>query len=79
MFLRFIVFFTKKTCFSELFFVFRIFFLGFSPQDYDMPGAGLEPAWKIRQILSLLRLPFRHPGAIYYKCSTAQAKVKSFH
>ena len=42
-----------------------------------MPGAGLEPAWKIRQILSLLRLPFRHPGAIFYKCSIARAKVKS--
>ena len=29
-----------------------------------VPGAGLEPAWsKLRQILSLLRLPFRHLGA----------------
>ena len=31
-----------------------------------VPGAGLEPArLKRQQILSLLRLPFRHPGIIY--------------
>ena len=28
-----------------------------------VPRAGIEPAWcRHRQILSLLRLPFRHPG-----------------
>ena len=28
-----------------------------------VPGAGLEPArTRVRQILSLLRLPLRHPG-----------------
>ena len=80
-FLRFIVRRFKKSRFSELFFVstclFALFWsCFFRGSRVKMPGAGLEPAWKIRQILSLLRLPFRHPGANYYKCSTARAKVK---
>ena len=30
-----------------------------------VPEEGLEPTWyRYRQILSLVRLPFRHPGVI---------------
>lgn len=34
-----------------------------SPGPQLVPGEGLEPSHTcVRQILSLLRLPFRHPG-----------------
>lgn len=32
-------------------------------KSLKMPGEGVEPSWYCyRQILSLVRLPFRHPG-----------------
>lgn len=35
-----------------------------------MPAAGLEPARSYpRQILSLMRLPFRHAGVLQYLCN----------
>ena len=70
----------KKSCFLELFFVFAdlsVHFLhGFSAKRLNALG-GTRTRMVSRQILSLLRLPFRHPGAIFYKCSIARAKVKS--
>lgn len=49
-------------------------------KNFFVPGRGLEPPWiLLRQLLRLVRLPFRHPGFTYSKNLTRALQKKQLY